>query len=139
MDTIPVGRAVRLINARRRAFLLAVMDREEFAADHIPGSLRCDVADNDQVDRVLHELRARPLRRIILYSLTSGPEAYQAAEWLEELGVGPVHILEGGMLGWDAAGYALASDLERDELATSQREHDRALIAAGTPFVDPRG
>jgi rhodanese-related sulfurtransferase len=138
MDTIPVGRAVRFINARRRAFLLAVMDAEEFAADHIPGSLRCDVAENEQVDRVLRELRARPLRRVILYSATSGPEAYQAAEWLEELGVGPVHILEGGMEAWDSSGYALASDLQRDQLAMTQHEHDRRLIAAGTPFVDPR-
>jgi rhodanese-related sulfurtransferase len=138
MDTIPVGRAVRLINARRRAFLLAVMDEAEFAADHIPGSLRCDLAENEHVDRVLRELRARPLRRIILYSATSGPEAYQAAEWLEEMGVGPIHILEGGMEAWDRAGYALASELRRDQLAMTQHEVDRELIDAGTAFVDPR-
>ncbi len=87
---------------------------------------------------VLHVVRALKQPRLILYSASSGPEAYQAAKWLEECGVGPVLILEGGMEAWDDAGYALASDLSKDRLAITQTEHDRDLLAAGVRFDDRR-
>ncbi len=134
MQTIPVGLAVRLINKRGGATLLAVMDERAFAADHIPGSRRFELGDDEQCSRVLHLLRAQGSGRLIMYSASSGPEAYQAAEWLEECGVAPVLVLAGGMEAWDDAGYALASDLSKDRLAITQVEHDRDLLAAGVPF-----
>ncbi|HYE05493.1 MAG TPA: rhodanese-like domain-containing protein [Planctomycetota bacterium] len=138
MQTIPVARAVKLINQWGGATLLAVLDEQAFAADHIPGSLRFEVGDDAQCARVLHALRGRPRSRIILYSASSGPEAYQAAEWLEECGFGPVSVLNGGMEAWDAAGYALASDLAKDRLTVTQTEQDQDLLAAGVPFVERR-
>jgi rhodanese-related sulfurtransferase len=140
MKTITVGQAVRLINTHRGAFLLAAMDGQEFGADHIPGSHRFDFSDEDQMERVLRELRAPMRARFILYSAGSGPEAYQAAEWLEEYGIGPVLVLAGGMQAWEDSGYALASDLGVDRLSVSQEETDRRIEAAegGVLLESPR-
>ncbi|MBA3845113.1 MAG: rhodanese-like domain-containing protein [Planctomycetes bacterium] len=134
MQTIPVARAVKLINQWGGATLLAALDEQAFAADHIPGSYRFAAGDDGQCARVLHILRGRKRSRVILYSASSGPEAYQAAEWLEECGLAPVFVLQGGMEAWDDAGYALASDLAKDRLTVTQTEHDQDLLAAGVRF-----
>ncbi len=140
MQTIPVARAVKLINQMGGATLLAVLDEQAFDADHIPGSIRFEPGDVAQWASALQLLRGRGRRRsrIILYSASSVPEAYQAAEWLEECGFGPVFVLSGGMEAWDDAGYALASDLAKDRLTVTQTEQDQDLLAAGVQFVERR-
>lgn len=119
MDTIGLGRALRLINAGRSAVVLATLDPDEFAVARIPDSLRFDCLDEDCVATLHTHLRGmRHGTPILIYGRDAADgEPYRAAHLLEDEGFGPISVLGDGLAGWRAAGYRIAS-----------RDHDEGLM-----------
>jgi thioredoxin len=72
-----------------------------FARAHLPGAVNMPIAEIETRLAELHMLPATP----VVYC-RSGDQTKELAAKLAEQGV-PVAFLEGGVLGWEAAGFAL--------------------------------
>jgi rhodanese-related sulfurtransferase len=86
---------------------LDVRERDEFDAGHLPDAVNISY---DQVHTIAGELpRETP---IVLYCIHSAHRAPDAARRLQALGFANVHVLEGGIVAWDAGGQTIrAADL----------------------------
>jgi thioredoxin len=73
-----------------------------FARAHLPGAINLPIAEIETRLAELHMLPATP----VVYC-RSGDQTKELAAKLAEQGM-PVAFLEGGVLGWEAAGYARA-------------------------------
>jgi thioredoxin len=76
-------------------------DAPVFARAHLPGAVNMPIAEIETRLAELHMLPATP----VVYC-RSGDQTKDLAAKLAEQGV-PVAFLEGGVLGWEAAGYSL--------------------------------
>lgn len=75
----------------------------EFAARHVPGSYNVPLPQLAEHRRELHEARSP-----VVLVCQSGRRASQAEEQLVAAGLDAVHILDGGIAAWEAAGLPLA-------------------------------
>ncbi len=90
-------------------FFLDVREADEFAAGHLPGAVNVRSADVvGKMDDLPHD------RPIILYCIHSAHRAPEAARTLRQKGFDNAHVLEGGIVAWQAGGMTIrASDLTR--------------------------
>jgi hydroxyacylglutathione hydrolase len=117
--------------AARRAALLDVRSRAEWAAGHLPGAVNLPLGEIEQ--RLGDLPRARPL----IVQCQTGARAAIAASLLRALGIEEVYLYGGGFAEWSASGQAV----ERDTLGDGREriagdEHDRR---PGTQLVNPDG
>ena len=86
--------------AKSDALWLDVRAPVEFTATHIEGSLLHPLPQLD-----IAEIKGRlEGNRACILVCRSGNRANQAAEQLAAAGIGPLHVLEGGIQAWEAAG-----------------------------------
>ena len=107
--------------------IIDVRTPAEFEAAHIPGS------DNVPLD-LLPEHRAEPqdaLRDPALLVCRSGTRARQAAEVLAGLGLPGLHVLDGGISAWEAAGKEIRRGRQRWALDRQVRGLAGGLGALG--------
>lgn len=83
------------------ARLIDVRTKEEFAQSHIPGAENIVLSEFDPAAVI-----ASDDRPIVLYC-RSGRRSAQALALLEAAGIGGAAHLEGGILAWQRAGYAV--------------------------------
>jgi rhodanese-related sulfurtransferase len=76
----------------------------EFSSRHIPGSYNVPLA---QLDEHRAELTSADIGPVVLVC-ESGRRAGVAEERLADAGLGSVHVLAGGVAGWEARGLELA-------------------------------
>ncbi|MEO7190462.1 MAG: rhodanese-like domain-containing protein [Vicinamibacterales bacterium] len=93
---------------------------EQFAAGHLAGAVHLDLWGVSLIDTSPAPLRAftwmvahlfalrgvTPQRPVIVYQEDSGPRAARLFWFLEYLGHPGVHVLDGGIRAWSAAGHA---------------------------------
>ncbi|MEU8119202.1 rhodanese-like domain-containing protein [Spirillospora sp. NPDC049024] len=106
--------------------LLDVRTPAEFAASHIPGSYNVPL---DTLREHRAELRGS-LDEVVLVC-RSGARAAQAEEALAEAGMTNVHILDGGIVAWEAAGAPLNRNRSRWDLERQVRLVAGSLVVAG--------
>ena len=98
----------------------------EFAASHIPGSYNVPL---DTLREHRAELRGS-LDEVVLVC-RSGARAAQAEEALAEAGMTNVHILDGGIVAWEAAGAPLNRNRSRWDLERQVRLVAGSLVVVG--------
>jgi len=118
MKTIGTFETVHRFNASPPALLLAALDVDEYAGEHIPDSHRldCDHADGIGLIRTLLS-RAPTGTQLIVYGRDADDDRpARAAYRLEGEGFGPTHIYSDGLAGWRQMGYALSGSGREDHL-----------------------
>jgi len=89
-------------------YIIDILLPEEYAATHLPGAQNACVYEVVFLDRMTELVPDRSLP-LVLYDATGRTRAAAIArDKLLAAGYREVHILEGGLAGWCAAGYPLA-------------------------------
>jgi len=106
--------------------LIDVRTPAEFETAHIPGSYNVPL---HLLREHRHELRAH-LEEVVLVC-RSGARAAQAEQTLTEIGMPNVHILDGGILAWEAAAAPTKHGHSRWDLERQVRLVAGTLVLAG--------
>ncbi|TDC71712.1 rhodanese-like domain-containing protein [Actinomadura sp. GC306] len=106
--------------------MLDVRTPAEFAAAHIPGSYNVPL---DTLREHRDELRGS-LQEVVLVCRT-GARAAQAEHALAEAGLAKVHVLDGGIVAWEAAGAPINLGRARWDLERQVRLVAGLLVVVG--------
>ncbi len=108
------------------AVVIDVRTPGEFESVHIPHSRNVPL---DEVEQHAEDLRreAEAGKEVVLVC-RSGSRAHQAQEKLEAAGVGPLPILEGGVVAWQNDGGEVVQDVIRWDLERQVRLVAGALV-----------
>ncbi len=86
-----------------------VREADEFEAGHLPGAWNVSY---QRIEELVPELPTD--RPIVLYCIHSAHRAPEAAKHLRQLGFSNAHVLEGGIVAWQAGGLSIhASNLAK--------------------------
>jgi len=107
--------------------LLDVRTPSEFDNAHIAGAYNVPL---DQLHEHAHEVRAATGGVILICQ--SGGRAQRADAVLRGAGMANVHVLDGGMQAWRAAGFAVARVRPRVSLERQVRIVAGAIVATGS-------
>jgi rhodanese-related sulfurtransferase len=89
--------------------VIHALDREHFARAHIPGAVHCDYELMDQV--ASERLPADKSRSLVFYCAgPMCPVSRRAASKATQMGYTSVAVYEGGIRGWQAAGFPVETD-----------------------------
>ena len=124
---VDVGSVRRLIEEGRRVKLLDVRTPAEFESVHIRGAYNVPL---DTLGEHREELRRHVADPVVLVC-RSGQRARRAEQALREIGMRNLHVLDGGMNAWEAAGHAVERGRERLSLERQVRIAAGALAATG--------
>lgn len=124
---VDVGSVRRLIKEGRRVKLLDVRTPAEFESAHIRGAYNVPL---DRLGEHREELRRHVADPVVLVC-RSGQRARRAEQALREIGMRNLHVLDGGMNAWEAAGHAVERGRERLSLERQVRIAAGALAATG--------
>lgn len=122
----PAGLA-ELLRGRPDVRLLDVRTPGEYESAHIPGAYNVPL---DTLGEHAQEIRATVSEPVVLVC-QSGARARRAEEVLKDCTMGNLHVLDGGMSGWIAAGHAVNRGPERLSLERQVRIAAGSLAAAG--------
>lgn len=125
----PVVSATDLDSYRRAGHAVTVVDVRapaEVAAAHIPGSYNVPLDQLPEHRDEFHEV-GQP----IVLVCRSGTRARQAEALLSATGVPRLHVLDGGVLGWEQAGLALVRGREAWSIERQVRAIAGALVLVG--------
>lgn len=126
----------RLVAERPETRLLDVRTPGEFEAEHIAGAYNVPL---DTLAEHGAEIRAGVADPVVLVC-RSGQRARKAEEALTEAGMTNLHVLDGGMTAWVAAGQPVRRGAPRMSLERQVRIAAGSLAAAGgflALFVSP--
>lgn len=107
--------------------ILDVRTPAEFETSHIPGAYNVPL---DTLREHRAELR-RHLDEDVVLVCRSGARAEQAEKALAEVGLPGLHVLHGGMVGWENSGGPVNRGRETWELERQVRLAAGSLVAAG--------
>jgi len=99
-DTVDVA-TVNAIKDQPGVFLLDVREPDEYAAGHIPGITLIPMND------VPSRLSEIPKDKQVIVTCRTGNRSGQITDYLREQGFTNVHNMDGGIVAWEAAGYAV--------------------------------
>lgn len=116
-----------LLRGRPDVRLLDVRTPGEYESAHIPGAYNVPL---DTLGEHAQEIRAT-VREPVVLVCQSGARARRAEEVLKDRTMGNLHVLDGGMSGWIAAGQAVNRGPERLTLERQVRIAAGSLAAAG--------
>jgi rhodanese-related sulfurtransferase len=125
-----------LLHSRPDVRLLDVRTPGEYESAHIPGAYNVPL---DTLGEHAAEIRATVDEPVVLVC-QSGARARRAEDALKDCTMTNLHVLEGGMNGWIAAGQAVNRGPERLSLERQVRIAAGALAASGAVlalFVNP--
>ena len=116
-----------LLRADPAARLLDVRMPSEFDNGHIAGAYNVPL---DQLHDHAHEVRAA--RGAVVLICQSGQRAQKAEALLRSAGMAAVHVLDGGIKAWLAAGHPVRRIRARVSLERQVRMAAGAMVAAGS-------
>lgn len=116
-----------LLRGRPDVRLLDVRTPGEYESAHIPGAYNVPL---DTLGEHAQEIRATVSEPVVLVC-QSGARARRAEEVLKDCTMGNLHVLDGGMSGWIAAGQAVNRGPERLTLERQVRIAAGSLAAIG--------
>ena len=126
----------RLVRDRPETRVLDVRTPGEFDAEHIAGAYNVPL---DTLGEHGPEIRAGVAEPVVLVC-RSGQRARKAEEALKGAGMTNLHVLEGGMSAWTAAGHPVLRGAPRMSLERQVRIAAGAMAATGgflALFVNP--
>ena len=88
---------------RKGALLIDIRDRDEHARERIPAARNIPLSK-------LCDNKVKSSGRPLIYHCKSGNRTRMNAELLLKASDGEIHVLEGGIEGWKAAGFDIAVD-----------------------------
>jgi thiosulfate/3-mercaptopyruvate sulfurtransferase len=123
--------------------LIDVRSAEQFAQGHIPGATHFDLFGLSLIDTseaplkafmymIHHVLELRGVsddKEIVFYENNSGMRAARGLWFLEFFGHPTVRMLDGGIKGWQAAGYPLSTDAVPPKAASFKMGEQREVLA----------
>lgn len=116
------------LDAGAPLLVVDILPPEEFSVSHLPGAVNACVYEMIFLDR-MNELASDRSGKVVLYDATGTTRAAATArDKLLSAGYRDVHILEGGLAGWCAAGFPL----EQSGVPLPEPQ-----ILDGTYFIDP--
>jgi len=115
-----------LLRSEHAARLLDVRTPSEFDNSHIAGAYNVPL---DQLPEHAHEVRAA--QGTVVLICQSGQRAQKAEALLRSSGMANMHVLNGGMKAWLAAGYPVRRIRARVSLERQVRIAAGAMVAAG--------
>lgn len=124
---IDAERLDELVRERHDLRLLDVRTPAEYESAHISGSYNVPL---DTLGEHAAEIREEVDAPVVLVC-QSGSRARRAGEALERVGMPNLHVLDGGLNGWVAAGKPVRRGRERISLERQVRIVAGALAAAG--------
>jgi len=127
-EIVDVETASQLVERHERIKLIDVRTPAEFESAHIPGSYNVPL---DLLPEHRDEL-SDALRSPAILICRSGARARQAAQVLREARLDHIHILDGGIAAWDAAGKPLRRGRQRWGLERQVRGVAGSLVVAGS-------
>ena len=92
---------VASIKDRDDVLLIDVREQYEYDDGHIPNITLIPMG------QVVNRLDEIPTDREVIVTCRSGNRSHQVTEFLREKGFTNVHNMEGGILAWEKAGYAV--------------------------------
>lgn len=107
--------------------IIDVRSPAEFESAHIPGAYNVPL---DQLGEHRDEL-ARHVDEPVVLVCRSGSRAVQAEQRLARAGKRDVHVLDGGMLAWEAAGHDVTRGAQRWDLERQVRLVAGSLVLGG--------
>jgi rhodanese-related sulfurtransferase len=116
--------------------VLDVRSPAEFASEHIPGSVNLPLDHLPEHAAILRDAVAAP----VVLVCRSGARAQQAEQTLQAKGCTSLHVLDGGVGAWEAAGQLLIRGRQRWSMERQVRGAAGALVlvgALGGLFVAP--
>ncbi len=116
-----------LLQSDATARLLDVRTASEFENGHIAGAYNVPL---DQLHEHAHEVRAA--RGAVVLVCQSGQRAQKAEALLRSSGMAGMHVLDGGIKAWLAAGYPVRRIRARVSLERQVRIAAGAMVAAGS-------
>lgn len=131
----PAGVA-SLLRDQSATRLLDVRTAGEFAAAHIPGAYNVPLDELAEHSREIRSVAGAP----VVLVCQSGQRARKADESLRSLGMPNLHILDGGVNAWTAAGLEVTRGATRISLERQVRIAAGAIGASGAflaLFVNP--
>ncbi|HEX7241043.1 MAG TPA: rhodanese-like domain-containing protein [Longimicrobiaceae bacterium] len=124
---VTAGQLAQLLDGGADVRLLDVRTPGEYEAAHIPGAYNVPL---DTLGEHAAEIRAHVDEPVVLVC-QSGARARRAEEALRGAGMPNLHVLDGGMNGWIAAGKPASRGSERVSLERQVRVVAGSLAAAG--------
>ena len=124
---IPAGDLALLLEAVPTIRLLDVRTPAEFETAHIAGAYNVPL---DHLGEHGAEIRAQVSEPVVLIC-QSGQRARQAEAALRATGMPNLHVLDGGVAGWVAAGQRVVRGVERVSLERQVRMTAGAVVAIG--------
>jgi len=82
-------------------FMLDVREQDEYDAGHIPGITLIPTGE------IADRLSEIPTDQTVIVTCRSGNRSAQVTDFLRDMGYTNVHNMEGGILAWEEAGYAI--------------------------------
>jgi rhodanese-related sulfurtransferase len=116
-----------LLHSDETARLLDVRTPSEFENGHLAGAYNVPL---DQLHEHAHEVRAA--RGAVVLICQSGQRAQKAEALLRSSGMANMHVLDGGIKAWLAAGYPVRRIRARVSLERQVRMAAGAMVAAGS-------
>jgi rhodanese-related sulfurtransferase len=116
-----------LLRSDQTARLLDVRTASEFENGHVAGAYNVPL---DQLHEHAQEVRAA--RGTVVLICQSGQRAQKAEALLRSSGMANIHVLDGGIKAWLAAGYPVRRIRARVSLERQVRMVAGALVAAGS-------
>ena len=114
--------------------LISTLTADHFAKTHLPGARNACVFEVSFLDQV-KAITADQQARIVLYGASENSmEATVAAEKLQRAGYSRMHLLEGGMQAWQAAGLPLVGETAD----TPPAPENRLKLVDGVYRIDPQ-
>ncbi len=125
---VEVERLQRLREEGADIRLLDVRTPAEFESAHIRGAYNVPL---DTLGEHREELRSHVEEPVVLVC-RSGQRARRAEQALREIGMENLHVLEGGIAAWEAAGQPVERGRQRWSLERQVRLAAGSLVLAGT-------
>jgi rhodanese-related sulfurtransferase len=126
-EIVDVETTAQLLEHHERIKMIDVRTPAEFESAHIPGSYNVPL---DLLPEHRDEL-SDALRSPAILICRSGARARQAAQILHDARLDHIHILDGGIAAWDAAGKPLRRGKQRWGLERQVRGVAGSLVVAG--------
>lgn len=92
---------VHALQSNPNVFMLDVREPHEYEAGHIPGITLIPMGE------IVSRLSEIPTDQDVVVTCRTGNRSAQIADLLREQGFTKVHNMEGGIVAWEEAGYAV--------------------------------
>lgn len=109
MKTLTAQKFEKQFGSNDNAVVINVLSEENFAKEHIPGSINIPLESDDFLERVARKVRDKSREIVVYCAKTECTASEDAAATLEKAGYTNVYDFTGGMKEWKDTGHDIES------------------------------